>query len=69
MKSRTCCVFNFACYPITWFIRLYTEKIMSTKVAECIALSIAAKEILPLRELLVELKTILDIPEAELKIF
>ena len=36
--------------------------------AEYIALSTATREVLPLRELILEIKSILDIPEAKLQI-
>ena len=68
MKSRTGCVINYAGCPIAYFSRLQTEIALSTTEAEYIALSTAAREVLPLRELIMELKDILNIPEAELVI-
>ena len=68
VKSRTGCVIKYAGCPITWFSRLQSEIALSTTEAEYIALSTAAREVLPLRELIIELKTILDIPQADLKI-
>ena len=68
VKSRTGCVIRYAGCPITWFSRLQTEIALSTTEAEYMALSAAAREVLPLRELVHELKDILNIPETELKI-
>ena len=68
VKSRTGCVIKYAGCPITWFSRLQTEIALSTTEAEYIALSTAAREVLPLREMVTELKTILDIPNAKLVI-
>ena len=56
VKSRTGCVIKYAGCPITWFSRLQTEIALSTTEAEYMALSLAAREVLPLRELVVELK-------------
>ena len=68
VKSRTGCVIKYAGCPITWFSRLQTEIALSTTEAEYIALSTAAREVLPLRELILEIKPILNIPEAKLQI-
>ena len=68
VKSRTGCVIKYAGCPINWFSRLQTEIALSTTEAEYMALSLAAREVLPLRELVVELKDILQIPQAKLKI-
>ena len=68
VKSRTGCVIKYAGCPITYFSRLQSEIALSTTEAEYIALSTAAREVLPLRELIIELKSILNIPEAELNI-
>ena len=68
VKSRTGCVIKYAGCPINWFSRLQTEIALSTTEAEYMTLSLAAREVLPLRELVVELKDILQIPQAKLKI-
>ena len=68
VKSRTGCVIKYAGCPITWFSRLQTEIALSTTEAEYIALSTAAREVLPLRELILEIKQILNIPGAKLQI-
>ena len=68
VKSRTGCVIKYAGCPITWFSRLQTEIALSTTEAEYIALSSAAREVLPLREMITELKPILNIPDANLVI-
>ena len=49
VKSRTGCVLKYGWMPITWFSRLQTEIVLSTTEAEYIALSAAAREVLPLR--------------------
>ena len=67
-QSRTGCVIKYVGFHIAWLSRLYTEISLSTSEAECIALSTATREVLPLRELILELKTIIDIPEADLNI-
>ena len=67
VKSRTGCVIKYAGCPITWFSRLQTEIALSTTEAEYIALSTAAREVLPLREMILELKPILNISEVELE--
>ena len=64
VKSRTGCVIKYYGCPIAWFSRLQTETALSTRKAESIALSTAAIEVLPLRELIIELKSFLKIPEA-----
>ena len=68
VKSRTWCVIKYAGCPITYIGRLQYEIALSTTEAEYISLSTVAREVLPLRELILELKPILDIPEADLKI-
>ena len=55
VKSRTGCVIMYARCPILWFSRLQQEISLSTTEAEYIALSTAAREILPMRDLLVEI--------------
>ena len=68
VKSRTGCVIKYTGYPINSFSRLQTEIAPSNTEEEYMALSLAARETLSLRELLEELKDILQIPEAQLKI-
>ena len=68
VKSRTGCVIKYAGCPIIWFSRLQQEITLSTTEAEYVALSTAAREVLPLRELVLEIKDILNIPETELLI-
>ena len=55
VRSRTGCVIMFAGCPITWFSRLQTEIALSTTEAEYIALSTAAREVIPMRELMIEI--------------
>ena len=55
VKSRSGCVIKYANCPILWFSRMQTEIALSTTEAEYIALSTAAREVLPLRELITEL--------------
>ena len=54
-KSRTGCVIKYAGCPIHWFSRLQGEITLSTTEAEYVALSTAARELLPMRELLTEI--------------
>ena len=68
VRSRTGCVIKYAGCPISWFSRIQTEISLSTTEAEYIALSTAAREVLPLRELIIELKEFIEIPEADLLI-
>ena len=65
VKSRTGCVIKFGNCPITWFSRMQTEIALSTTEAEYIALSTATRELLPMRELLVEISTILKLEEVK----
>ena len=51
-KSRTGCVIKYAGCPIHWFSRMQSEISLSTTEAEYIALSTAARELLPMRHLL-----------------
>lgn len=55
VKSRTGCVIRYAGCPLHWFSRLQSEISLSTTEAEYIALSTAARELLPMRELLSEI--------------
>ena len=55
VKSRTGCVIKYAGCSIIWFSQLQTEKAISTTETEYIALSIATREVPPVRELILEL--------------
>ena len=61
VKSRTGCVIKYAGCPITWFSRLQTEISLSTTEAGYISLSTAARELLPMREMFIELAKYLNI--------
>ena len=61
VKSRTGCVIKYAGCPITWFSHLQTEISLSTTEAEYIALSTAARELLPIQEMFIELAQYLEI--------
>ena len=63
VKSRSGCVIKYANCPITWYSRIQQEISQSTTEAEYIALSTGAREVLPLRSLLEELKPILNLPK------
>eukprot|EP00957_Ditylum_brightwellii_P083308 6334039-Ditylum_brightwellii.AAC.1 len=54
--------------PITWFIHLQSEIASSTTEADYNALSIAAREVLPMRILISEIEPVLGIPIAKLDI-
>ncbi len=62
VKSRTGCVIKFANCPITWFSRMQNLTACSTTEAEYIALSTAARELIPIRELMIELAQTLKLP-------
>jgi hypothetical protein len=63
VKSRTGCLIRFAGCPITWFSRLQTEIALSTTEAEYIALSTAARTLLPLRELMIEISKLFNLKQ------
>ena len=52
---------------MTWFSLLQTAISLSMTEAEYIALSREEREVLPLRELILEIKPILEISEAKLQ--
>ena len=54
VRSRTGYVITFSGVPIMWKSELQTETALSTMEAEYIALSMAMKELLPLKELIIE---------------
>ena len=53
VRSRTRYVIKYAGCPVKWFSRLQTEIALSTTEAEYIVLSTTAREVLPLREMLI----------------
>eukprot|EP00957_Ditylum_brightwellii_P066173 5021575-Ditylum_brightwellii.AAC.1 len=61
VRSRSGCVIMYGNYPIIWFSRLQSEIALSTTEAEYIALSIAAREVLSLRELISEIAPVTKI--------
>lgn len=63
VKSRTGCIIRFAGCPITWFSCMQTEIALSTTEAEYIALSTAARTLLPMRELMIEISTLFNLKE------
>ena len=67
-KSRTGCVIKFANCPITWFSRRQELITLSTTEAEYVALSTAAREVLPMRELFIELQQYLKLGKLTPKI-
>ena len=66
IKSRTGCIIKYVGCPTIWFRHLQTEIIWSTTEAEYLPLSTAAREVFPLREMITELKPILNIPDENL---
>lgn len=66
-RSRTGYVIMYANCPVLWASKLQTEIALSTVEAEYIALSTSLRELIPMRTLLLELKEILQIPEAQLQ--
>jgi hypothetical protein len=58
VKSRTGYVITFANCPVLWVSKLQTEIALSTTEAEYIALSQAMRDLIPMRNLLVELASI-----------
>lgn len=57
VKSRTGYVITFASCPVLWSSKLQTEIALSTTEAEYIAMSQAARDIIPMRDLLTEFAT------------
>jgi hypothetical protein len=62
VKSRTGYVMTLGGCPIQWNSKLQTEIALSTTEAEYIALSQAMRELIPLRRLLSEIVTAMDLP-------
>ena len=54
VHSRTGYMITFCDVPVMWKSKLQTETTLSTMEAEYVALSMAARELLPLRELIIE---------------
>ena len=54
VRSRSGYVITFSGVPIMWKSKLQTETALSTMEAEYIALSMAMRELLPLKELIIE---------------
>ena len=63
VKSRTGYVLMVADCPVHWVSKLQTEIAVSTMEAEYIALSLAMRDLIPLRGLVDEIKTMFDIDE------
>jgi hypothetical protein len=58
VKSRTGYVITFASCPVLWSSKLQSEIALSTTESEYIAMSQAARDILPLRDLLKEFSSV-----------
>jgi hypothetical protein len=59
--TGTGCVIKFAGCPVHWFSRLQSEIAQSITEGKYIALSTAARDLLPMRELLTEITKYLNI--------
>ena len=66
VKSRTWCVIKYAGYSITWLSCLQTEISWSKVEVEYVVILTAARDILPLRSIVIELNPILKILTVEL---
>jgi hypothetical protein len=64
-RSRTGYVIQFAGYPVVWASKIQTEIALSVTEAEYIALSMAAREILPLLSLAKEAAKLKVIPDVD----
>ncbi len=62
VKSRTGFVLTLFNCPIIWSSKLQKEICLSSTAAEHVAFSMAMRELLPMRRLLLEIGTKLDIP-------
>ena len=62
VKSRTGFVLKLFNCPIVWQSRLQLETTLSSTAAEYVAFSMAMKELLPMRRLILEIASKLDIP-------
>ena len=63
VHSRTGFVIKYAECPIIQKLKLQTEIALSTTEAECIALSIALREVIPIMHFLRKISVVIDIPE------
>jgi hypothetical protein len=61
VKSRSGFLITLGGCPLTWTSKMQTEIALSTMEAEYIALSLAMRELLPLRELLKEMATAIGV--------
>ena len=62
VKSRTAFVITLQGFPIIWQSKLQSEITLSTVAAEYVAFSMAMRELLPMRRLLQEISSKLDLP-------
>ena len=60
--SRAGCVITYSGCPIFWQSKLESEIALSTCEAECIALSMCCRQLIPLRRILDELYSIFQVP-------
>lgn len=60
VKSRTGYVLTLGNCPVIWVSKLQTEIALSTTEAEYIALSQAMRDLLPMRELLIEISAVIS---------
>jgi len=65
-RSRTGFILLYANCPVLWSSKLQTEIALSTVEAEYIALSQSLRELIPMRELLIEIAPILNLPSSEI---
>lgn len=63
VKSRTGFIITLHGFPIIWSSKLQTDITLSTTAAEYVAFSMAMRELLPMRRLLQEISTKLDLPK------
>ncbi len=66
VTSRTCFVLIYFSCPVLWSSKLQSEIALSTTEAEYIALSTAMRDLIPMKQLLSELQTVLKIPAQEI---
>eukprot|EP00957_Ditylum_brightwellii_P207339 15352512-Ditylum_brightwellii.AAC.1 len=68
VQSISGCVIMYSNFPITWFSRLQNKIALSTTEAEYIALSTAARDVLPIRNQISEIAPVMKINIAKLDI-
>ena len=68
VRSRTVFVIKYANGPIAWASKLQTDTSLSTTEDEYIALSTATREIIPMRQIILEFSAIIDISGAKLNL-